>query len=430
MSNTAYTPQPSPIAPTTAQTPYANQNVNPVGSQYASDYSHDTSLLIQRAIVREIFDATPQKYKALRLLFDKPVEFQPLDEFTYLEKTFGRTALVANANVTAGATQTLTLTAGGVNNITINKIIVYPNNTHAIVTAVNAGSNQISVKPANGAGNLPAVTSGDLFSIQGGLIADGMNFFMHYDRMSTVERYNYIMLLQRDKRWTRMELQKHLNAGTTNYLDLDKREQAELLYQDMYASFINGVRGEFDVTVPGTSNVYKAKSMGGIYPLMVAAGSAHTSTAASGLVAAFESLAFSTDYKSEGGVRYILGTPAMLYKMSTLFKDPIQYTPNDKIADLNLQEYRIGEMRFVPVPQQIFGETSMFPTSFANKLIVLDMDTIQPVCMTGYLPVEMGETPDKKTGGAREDYKEWWMQACLSLKFNNPLSSFYIDVTA
>lgn len=60
-----------------------------------------------------------------------------------------------------------------------------------------------------------------------------------------------------------MELQKHLNAGTTNYLDLDKREQAEQLYQDMYASFINGVRGEFDDSLvqPRTRLL-----MGGIYP--------------------------------------------------------------------------------------------------------------------------------------------------------------------
>ena len=116
--------------------------------------------------------------------------------------------------------------------------------------------------------------------------------------------------------------------------------------------------------------------------------------------------------------------------MDKLWKeDGIYYSPNDKIADLNLMQYNIGDMKFVKVPMQVFQESSMFPISWANRIIVLDMDTIQPVCMRGYLPIEMGETPDKATGGAREDYKEWWMQACLSLMFNNPLSSFYIDIT-
>src|SRR5512137_2195743 len=90
----SYIPTPSPIAPTAVQSPSNNQNLNPQGSNYAAlgnpDYTE--TLPIQRAIVREIVDATPQKYKLIRLFFDKPVDYQPLDEFTYLEKTFGRTA--------------------------------------------------------------------------------------------------------------------------------------------------------------------------------------------------------------------------------------------------------------------------------------------------------------------------------------------------
>ena len=428
--NKSYIPVPSILAPTSAQSPFNNQNLNPQGSNYADAVNnYEETLLIQRAIVRDIIDATPQKYKLLRLFFDKPVDFQNLDEFSYLEKTFGRTALIAGNSPASASTQHIELTTTG--NITENKIIVYPDNTHAIVKTVtlSGGVDHIDVIPVNGGANLPTVTAGDVFAIQGGLIADGMNFFMHFDRMSTIERYNYVMLLQRDKRWTRMEMQKHLNAGITNYLDMDKKEQAELLYQDMFISFLNGVRGEFNITVPGTANVYKAKSMGGVFPMMVAAGSAHTDSTPATLLSDFESLAFATDYKSEGGVRLILGTPKALYNFDKLWKEPgIAYTPNDQFADLNLKEYRIGDMRFVKMPMQVFQEPSMFPASWANRILVLDMDTIQPVCMRGYMPIELGETPDKKSGGSREDFKEWWMQACLSLRFNNPLSSFYMDI--
>ena len=139
-------------------------------------------------------------------------------------------------------------------------------------------------------------------------------------------------------------------------------------------------------------------------------------------------MAFATDYKSDG-VRFVLGTPAALYAIDKLWKEPgIRYAPNDRIADLNLTQYNIGDMKFVKVPIQVFQEASMFPIAWANRIIVLDMDSIQPVCMRGYLPIEMGETADQQQG-AREDYKEWWMQACLSLMFNNPLGSFYMDLS-
>ena len=431
MANTSYIPTPSPIAPTAAQSPYNNQNLNPIGSNYSAlgNPDYDETLLIQRAIVTQIVDATPQKYKMLRLFFDKPVVYQNLDEFTYLEKTFGRTALVAGNSPASGATQHIELTSSG--NVTVNKIIVYPDNTHGIVTAVTVEAgpvDHIDVAPVTGGANLPTVTAGDSFAIQGGIIADGMNFFMHYDRMSTVERYNYIMLLHRDKRWTRMEMQKHRNAGITNYLEMDKKEQSELLYQDIFISFLNGVRGEFTVTVPGTGNSYVAKSMGGVFPSLVSAGCAHTDSTPATLISDFETLAFATDYKSDG-VRFVLGTPAALYAIDKLWKEPgIRYAPNDRIADLNLTQYNIGDMKFVKVPIQVFQEASMFPIAWANRIIVLDMDSIQPVCMRGYLPIEMGETADQQQG-AREDYKEWWMQACLSLMFNNPLGSFYMDLS-
>lgn len=98
---------------------------------------------------------------------------------------------------------------------------------------------------------------------------------------------------------------------------------------------------------------------------MVAAGSAHTLPPLAVwwlLLRVWRSLPTISQRVELG---YILGTPAMLYKMSTLFKDPIQYTPNDKIADLNLQEYRIGEMRLAQY-QQNLGDLHVL-TLFANK---------------------------------------------------------------
>jgi len=431
----SYLAQPSQVNPAVPQAP-APWNLQPIGSEYATAYTTDETILIQRAIQAEIFDAVPAKYKTLRLLFDKPVSYENLDVFTYLEKTFGRTALRVDTGGgdTSGDTLTLTLTSGGAANITINKIVAIPDNTKAVVTSVNTSTDVIILQKLDGAAALPAVNDGDYISIVSSVIADGQNFLTHYDRMSKIERYNYIQLMHRDKRWTRKEIQKFKNAGVTNYFDLDKKEQMDLLLQDMFASFWNGERGRVEINVPGTSvgtAVYKASLMGGIFPLMVAAGCANsTGVTESTIQDVFETLAFQTDYKSEGGVRFIFGQSALLYALSKAWKEAgIRYTPNDHIADLNLYEYKLGDMRFVPVSTELFKELSLFPAEWKHRLLILDIDTISPVCMVGYQPIEMGQTAPKGQYGSIEDYTEWWIQGMLSLKFNNPLSSFYIDTT-
>ena len=39
-----------------------------------------------------------------------------------------------------------------------------------------------------------------------------------------------------------------------------------------------------------------------------------------------------------------------------------------------------------------------------------------------------GATLDKGAAGTREAFKDWYVEANLSLQFNNPLGSFYLDV--
>src|SRR5664279_1598545 len=257
----AYIAQPSTVNPTVVQSP-ASWDLNAPGSEAVTELSHSsTTSLIQRDIAAVIFDAVPAKYKIFRLLFDKPVEYTKGDVFTYMEKTFGRTALKATEVVATGATVALKVTAGTEAYVTINKIVVYPDNTKAIVYSTSSGT--VNLKPLVATGvsaTLPAVAINDYFSIQGSLIADGQNFMTHYDRMAKIERYNYVQMMQRDKRWTRREMQKFTNLGTTNYFALDKQEQLQLLLQDMFCSFWNGQRGEADVN-PLTNTgggVYKA----------------------------------------------------------------------------------------------------------------------------------------------------------------------------
>lgn len=427
----SYVAQPSPVQPDTVQYP-APWNLQAIGSEYATEFSYDETLLIRRAIMQEIFDATPKKYAALRLLMEKPIKYVDSDVFTYLEKTFGRTALKVSSEANNnGTTADITLSTGGGSNVTINKILVAPDNTKMIVYSQTGDT--IKVRKMNGGANLPTFTAGDYLSILTTVQPDGANFLTHYDRMSKIERYNYVQMMHRDKRWTRKEMQKWANLSTTNYYELDKKEQMDLLLQDMFLSLWNGTRGEVSVAIPGTdgtSNVYKAMTMGGIFPLMVLAGSGSASGVTKAtLQEAFETLAFETDYKSEGATRFIFAQNALLYELSKAWKETgVRYRPEDRIGDLNLMEYRIGDMRFVPVATELFKEVSCFPVTWQHRIFVLDLDTIQPVCMKGYLPIEMGETLNKQKG-TLNDYTEWWIQGMLSLQFDNPLSSFYIDTT-
>lgn len=417
-------------SPGVGNAPYGNLQTNPQSANYITDsgYSATGSILIQKAIQEAIFDAAPEQYKALRLVFEKGIQDVNLDEFEFLEKTFGRTAAEATSAPAAVAavpgsevTQVIAMTADSVTRIAADDIIVYPDGTKGIIRSIAVLNVTIASHTSLG---LPAVTAGDIFAIQAPLYADGASSFSHYDRMQTVTRYNYVQQFLRAERWTRVELLKHQNAGTTNYLTLAKQEKMNQLRTDLFVSFFNGTRGEMKL-----ASGIAAKTMGGIYPTMVSAGSMSGNPTVAGLPAVFETLAFRTNYKKEGGVRFIYGCDEMLYILSKSFKQQgLRYEPNSRIADLNLKEYVLGTQRFVTVPCELFKEPSCFPATWARKLLILDQETIKPVKMKGLPAFEQGDTLDKGSNGTREGFKDFWVGANLSSQFNNPLGSFTIDV--
>lgn len=426
----SYLPTPNPIVPGSGQAPYANHTTNPQGSPYAAAYGYVSTEQLRRDLAMKIFDATPKAFEAMKTILNKPVEFQNDDVFTFQEHGIGRTPIKVKTNFAGGAnTGSIICVKGAASVSTMNKVLQLPSGAKCIVTGVteNAADDTIAVKAQTGA-LLPAVLADTIIPIQMGLIADGMNISMHYDRLDTISRTNYIQLFQRDRRWTRMEMQKYANSGTTDLFDKDKQYQTKLIFQDAFISMFVGKKGEFTITLPGGATTV-AKTTDGIFTSMVDAGSWHVNTSDATLQTDFEQGAFATYYMNPGSVRYIYATSENLYKLSKVFKeDGIQYTPNDTIADLNLKEYRIGQQRFVPVPVEVFREPSMFPAEWTKRILVVDSDSISPTCMKGYMPFELGETSEKGKDGSIADYKEWWIQAMLGMKMYNPLGSFYLDL--
>lgn len=417
--------------PGVGNAPFGNTNTNPEGSNYANDsqYSPAETLLIQKEVSKAIFDAAPAQYNALKLLNMKSHKEKNLDEFTYLEKTFGRSPIEATGIVGAVApaagvsqTQVVPLTAASMTHVSIDLIIIYPDNTKAAITAVGPG-NQVTVTSQTGDG-LSAIAAADIFAFQSTIEADGMDSFSNYERMETVERYNYIQFFMRAQRWSKIEMQKHLNAGTTDFLEHDKQHKMNQLRVDFFNSYFNGQRGEFPL-----ANNKVAKAMGGVYPTMQTAGSASSNPTVAGLKVAFEGLAFQTNFKVEGGTRFIYGTDEILNEFSKIYKQTgLRYAPNDEIANLKLKEIELGTMKFVLVPCELFREESCFPAEWKRKVLVLDQEAISPVKMKGVPAVEMGQTLNRGENGTRENYTDFWVGGQLSLEFNNPLGSFYMDI--
>ena len=423
MSNRSYTPG-------IGNSPFGMLATNPQSSVYAgiSGYSPTETIRIAKAIRYAIFDAAPEQYNALRIIFEKPMEEVNNREFEYLEKTFGRSALQSTGVVgaiaaVAGVPQSyvIPMTAASVTHLTPDQIIIFPNNAKAVVKSV-AGLN-VTVESQTSDG-LPAVANNDVFAVLSSIQADGMDYFSVYERLETITRSNFIQQFLRARRWSQMELQEYQNSGTTDYLVNDKAEGIKQMRVDLFNALFNGQKGEFRI-----SNNYITTALGGIFPTMVAAGSMTANPTLAGLIPVFRTLAFATNFKKEGATRFIYGTQEILSDLSSVFKDPgVRYAPSDSIASMDLKKYEFGGMQFVPVACELFRETSCFPKDWARRLLVLDQETISPVKMKGMPYMNIGGTLDRGANGTRENFKDWYVEANLSLRFNNPVGSFWIDV--
>ena len=425
MPTTNYTPTPNPIVPGTAQAPFAGWNLNPQGSLYGVTYGQNTTALIQRDITAKIVEAIPQQFKLMKLLFNQGVEYTKLKEHTWFEETWNRNSLTATAGVGAGSPQVIPManTAG----VSVTNEVVYPDNTHGIVIALTANVS-ITVQAMTGAGNLPAVANLDKLIVQDVPIADGMNTFMDYERLNLIERTNYTQRFRRNRRYTREEMQAYKNAGTTDYYERDLALMMRTIYQDAYATYVNGVMGEYTFTIPGGAGVYRAMTSNGIFPQLVSGGAQHATSDPSTVIVDFETLANNTNYKNPDEPRFIIGTNKMISRLNSLFKDPIRYSTDDRTRDLGLDVVKMGNMKFVPVITETFKKESyMFPAAFENRLLVLDLANIKPTCMTGFQPFEMQETKMSIQDGGREDYKEWTIEGMVSCKLANIDGNFWVD---
>ena len=403
-------------------TKFSNQNINSVGSEYASLYGHDISLLVQKLTNRAIFDAAPQQFMDLKLLNMVPAEQVNSDEFFYQEMGYQREPLVATAaSATVSWPTTQTISVASVDNISTNTIISYPNGQKGSVTAVDTSLLTITVSPYNG-DTLPAVVLGDVLANVSTVDHDGSEGFAQYFRASTIERNNYIQLFNKAIRYSEVELHKLKNMGTTsNFLEMERNAMFNQHRIDLSNAFWTGQKGEV-VTQNGTP----AKTTGGVFTAMLEAGSPNALATAGTLVDAFEDMILSSEYGEYGAARMAYMTPRIHRMLSLAYKEELtRYAPNDEIALLNLKEVNIGSSRIVLVPYKRFEDAASFPGSFANRICILDMKNIKRTQLWGE---RSGDTL-KLEDGVPKRYGDVWVDCNMGIKFHNPLACAHVDIS-
>jgi len=400
---------------------FSNTNLNSVGSKYSSDFSHDTSILIEKITNKAIFDAAPQQFMDLKLLNMKSAVPVSSDEFFYQEMGYQRKVSVATAAAAAvvyPTTQNITLSS--VDDIAEDYIIVYDNNKKGTVTNVNTTTLVATVSPLVN-DTLPAVVINDNFALLSPIEADGSEGFANYFRATTTERHNFVQLFSKAIRYGEVELFKLQKAAATdNFIEMEKNEMFRQFRADISNAFWNGEKGEA-VLKSGD----KAKMTQGVYPAMVAAGSPSGSAVKGSVRPVFEQVCLDSEFGDYGAVRMAFMTPEQHLELSKEYKDQlVRYTPNDEIAKLGLKEIDLGSSRIVFVPYSRFINDASFPSMFKNKIIILDMKNITLRSMWGE---RSGETLDRVQGVPKR-YKEMWVDANYGVQFNNPLACAYIDV--
>lgn len=400
---------------------FNNANLNSVGSEYASLYGHDVSLLVQKLTNRAIFDAAPQQFMDLKLLNMVGPEQVNSDEFFYQEMGYQREPLIASGSAAAVSfptTQAIPVTS--VENISTNTIISYPNGQKGNVVFVDGSTLTITVAPYNG-DTLPAVAADDILANVSTVDHDGSEGFAQYFRASTIERNNYVQLFNKAIRYSEVELHKLKNMGTTsNFLEMERNAMFNQHRIDISNAFWVGQKGEI-----ATQNGTVAKTTGGVFSSMLEAGSPNALATASTLVDAFEDMVLSSEYGDYGQARMAFMTPRMHRMLSLAYKEELtRYQPNDEVALLNLKEINLGSSRIVLVPYKRFEDTASFGNSFKDRIAILDMKNIKRTQLWGE---RSGDTL-KLEDGVPKRFGDVWVDCNMGVKFHNPLACAYLDV--
>jgi hypothetical protein len=395
-----------------------NQNLNALGSSYAAITGASTTAAIARATEKMIYETHPHQYFDLRLLSMIKATAAPSDEIFWAEQGYQRSPVTVTGAVSGVSyPNIMTVPVQDVDAVGIDYIVVADDGSHGIVKDKNEGASTIDIQPQFD-GSFPTLAANDELSVHSPIEADGAEDFLNYERTSHIERSNNVQLFSRAMKYGEVELIKWKNMGNyTNKLSLEKENMFKQQRLDISNAFWNGKKGEFTL-----KSGVKAKSMGGVHNFMVEAGSPVINASISTLDVAIESLASQTAYGEYGEQKFFFAPNDMITQISKAYKgDKTRYAPDyDDVVKLNLQKIHTGAVEIVLVPYNRFTDRSCFPSSWANKGILLDPNSIKVKKLI--MPRTGDNSKDARANGGRNRSIETWCDDSLSIEIINPLS--------
>lgn len=405
---------------------FQNLNLNSLNSKYAATYGHSTTSLIQKVTNAMIYDAAPAQFMDLKILKQKEAKQVFSDEIYYHEMGFGREPITigtVGVNIAAASTQTVPVT--DLSTVSLDMILVYKDNSRGTVISIDEGLSTITLKAESGQ-VLPLIAttdSGGFFSNLSPVEADGADDIKQYFRMETVERCNYVQLFVKAMRFGKIEMIKYEKSGTlSNFLSMQKQR-----FYDQFRISLSNVLWNGNMAEVTLANGQRAKTAGGIFPIMQSSGSPNSDVTLANLPTALEELALDTEFGEYGATRFLYATPRVILYLSKAYKDEkTRYTPENGLAKLGLSAIDIGSTKIVFVPVARFNEPSCFPADFRSRVFLVDQESIQPCYI---VPEASGETLPRINGGTRENFYDYWLEASLSIEFYNPLASGYLNIT-
>lgn len=399
---------------------FKNADLNALSSAYAAAYSKGTTDLIRRVVHNKIYNSTRQQFYDMTILDMQTPIMVMSDEDIYGVKTYGRSAIVAGGNV-SGSNSPITILTSDTSMVAVDNIVCFPDNSKGIVNSITTNTS-IVVAPYTGS-TVPNVSTNDVIIVTTPVEADAATDIKTTWRMPVTERSNYIQMYVKGMKFGAMELEKYKRAGTfDDYLAKNREEFLNQVRIDRSNVYWNGTKGQ--VTL---ANGDVAKTTEGIYPAMVAAGTTTVSATSSTVGTALEDAAIATNHMAWGGRRFAYMAPEIHLMVSKYYKDTLtRYKPNDMIANLMLDEIRIGDSIIVLVPMARWKDEASFPSSFQNRILLLDQEQIIP---TYFFGEQYGSTLGRKDNGTLNNFTIDWVSMTMGQRYINPLGGAIINIS-
>lgn len=435
-------------------TPYGNERTNPEGSPYPSAAptamgAYTTSDL-ERAIFEQIFDTKPSNYfDSLKLMvFNKRPVQVPDDVYSWKESPMQRmyvlvddgasaagTQLSAAQNAAAGTNLTATVPVGAaqLERIPLNHTLMFAGGVQATVYA--KGATTITIKSLTGEG-LPAIIQGARLPLMGESVADGSVGWKNTERGQKITRTNYVGTYRRGIQYGRKEWAKLKGNARNNNIEVDHRNIIEEIKFDAVQNMWYGRKA------PRLMDDGKwAKGMDGVYTQMKSAGSTFAQTTPENLVSTFEANVVATNQQSVGGKRTIYARSEWNLFLSKAYKETLtRYKNTDHMVDLDINQIRIAGQAYDLVDVDIFGDENYFTKDCANRIFILDDNTIDPVQWDAFPMFDLNRMADSNRGNyenlpsniqdniQRQDFSIRDAELNFSLRMIEPRKSLCIEV--